>query len=134
MINKIKFFVSLLVLLLIVYSCDSNKSEKDKANDNKTNKTDPIKTEPKDQYRIAENFEGSKNQIIDLIEGPATFDITYQGDSHFNATLKYGDGTTLAVLADVDGNYKSTKQITVPKTAAYIIDVTCKGTWSIFRK
>jgi len=133
MINKIKFLVSVFVLLLIVYSCDSNKSERDK-DGNKVNKTDPVKTEPKDQYRIAENFEGSKNQIIDLIEGPATFDITYQGDSHFNATLKNGDGSVLTVLADVDGNYKSTKTFTVPKTAAYIIDVTCKGIWSIYRK
>jgi len=133
MINKLKFLVSVFVLLLIVYSCDSNKSERDK-DGNKVNKTDPVKTEPKDQYRIAENFQDSKNQIVDLIEGPATFDITYQGDSHFNATLKNGDGTILAVLADVDGNYKSTKTFTVPKTAAYIIDVTCKGTWSIYRK
>ena len=133
MINKLKFLVSVFVLILIVFSCDSNKSDKDKDN-GKVNKTDPVKTEPKDQYRIAENFQDSKNQIIDLMEGPATFDITYQGDSHFNATLKNGDGTTLAVLADVDGNYKSTKSITVPKTAAYIIEVTCKGVWSIYRK
>lgn len=132
MINKLKFLVSILVLLLIVYSCDSNKSDKDK--DKNVNKTDPVKQEPKDQYRIAENFEGNKNQIVDLMEGPATFDISYQGDSHFNATLKNGDGTVLAVLADVDGNYKSSKSITVPKTAAYIIEVTCKGTWSIYRK
>ena len=134
MINKLKFLASVLVLLLIVYSCDSNKSDKDKDKDNKVNKTDPVKTEPKDQYRIAENFQDSKNQIVDLMEGPATFDIIYQGDSHFNATLKNGDGSVLAVLADVDGNYKSTKSITVPKTAAYIMDVTCKGIWSIYRK
>jgi len=132
MINKLKFLVSVLVLLLIVYSCDSNKSVKDK--DKNVNKTDPVKQEPKDQYRIAENFEGNKNQIVDLMEGPATFDISYKGDSHFNAILKNGDGTVLEVLADVDGNYKSTKSITVPKTAAYIIEVTCKGTWSIYRK
>ena len=126
---------AIIVLLAIVYSCNSDKSDKDKEKDNqKTNKTDPVKPEPKDQYRMGETYEGNKDQMVDLIEGTATFDITYQGDSHFNATLKNGDGTVVAVLADVDGNYKGTKSINVPKTNAYVLAVTCKGSWSVAKK
>jgi len=76
----------------------------------------------------------NKNQIIDLIKGPASFEIQYMGDSHFKATLMYADGRVVDVLADVDGQYKGKKKVDIPETTAYILDVQCKGQWSVYRE
>jgi len=127
---KIKYFFSLLVLLGLIIACSGNKSDK------KTTQTEYKDTTKinKDQYRVAEIFSDSKNQIIDLIQGPATFEIQYTGDSHFKATLMYADGRVVDVLADVEGTYKGKKRVDVPETTAYILDVKCKGQWSVYRE
>jgi hypothetical protein len=133
-----KYFVkylSSLIIILLLFSCSWFKADR-----NKEKKTAPPTTtttqkpEPKDQYRIAENYSGNKSQIIDLITGPATFDIKYEGNSRFLALLMKGDGTILDTLANVNGSYKGTKEIKVPETTAYILDVRCDGVWSIYRK
>ena len=90
--------------------------------------------ERKDQYRIAEMFSGNKAQIIDLIQGTATFEIEFEGDSTFTARLLNPDGTLVDLLADVKGNYRGTKTITAPKTGSYILDVKTTGRWSVYRK
>ena len=92
------------------------------------------KIEPKDQYRMVEPFSGNKSQMVDLIAGPATFEIKYEGNTHFIAILLKTDGTILDTLANVNGSYKGTKSITVPETTGYVLDVKCEGTWSIYRK
>ena len=130
--NSVKFLISLLITLSI-FSCSWFKADKEK----KTNtqpQTQTQKPEPKDQYRIAENYSGNKSQIIDLIAGPATFDIKFDGNSHFTALLLKGDGTLVDTLANVNGSFKGTKALNVPQTTAYILDVRCDGVWSIYRK
>ncbi len=130
--NRLKFIFSLVILIGLIFACSSEKSDKDKQNTQSQYK-DTVKIN-KDQYRVAEIFTDSKNQIIDLIQGPATFEIQYMGDSHFKATLMYADGRIVDVLADVDGQYKGKKRIEVPETTAYILDVQCTGQWSVYRE
>ncbi len=129
---KFKFLISLLIAGTLVFACSSNKSDKDKGN--QTSQKQQQQPDPKDQYRMVELFENDKNQMIDLIEGTATFLITYEGEGNFRAILFDTDGKQLEVLADVNGNYKGKKTITVPQTSAYILDVHCKGKWSVFRE
>jgi hypothetical protein len=135
MTEKIKFFLSVFILVIFAFACSrfnaERNSDKQQQQQKQTKKEEP---EKKDQYRIAENFKDNKSQIIDLIEGPATFDIKYEGNSNFNVRVLNSDGTVLDVLADVTGSYKGTKTITVPKTSSYILDVKCQGTWSVYRK
>lgn len=127
---RIKFLLSVLIAALLVFSCSSNKSDKDK----QTTKTAPQQPDPKDQYRMVEMFDNDKNQMIDLIQGKATFQIVYEGEGNFKATILTTDGKVLDVLADVNGNYKAKKTIDVPETTAYILDVHCKGKWSVYRE
>ncbi len=128
--ERYKYLISLTLILCLVFSCNLFKAEKDK---NKTT-TQKIEPEKKDQYRVAEIFSDNKSQIIDLIEGPATFDVEYRGNSSFSAKILNSDGTLLAVLAEVTGPYKGTKTITAPKTTSYILDVRTSGDWSVYRK
>ncbi len=130
MSKHLKYLISLFIIISLLFACSRTRTVTEK----EKQKTEKIQPEPKDQYRIVENFSGSKSQIIDLIEGTATFDIRYQGDSSFVARLVDHDGNLVEVLADVNGPYKGTKSVTVPKTDSYILDVKCKGTWSIYRK
>lgn len=127
--NHLKFLFSIFVIATLVFAC-GKKSDKDKP----TTQTQQQEPEKKDQYRIAESYTGSREQIIDLIAGPATFEIEHEGNSTFNARLLNSDGSLVEVLADVNGNYRGTKTITVPKTSSYILDVKTSGRWSVNRK
>ena len=79
-------------------------------------------------------FDDDKSQMIDLIQGKAVFAIVFEGEGNFKANILNVDGTLLAVLADVNGNYKGKKTVDVPTTTAYILDVHCKGKWSVYRE
>jgi hypothetical protein len=134
MLNKFKYFLSLAVSIALFFACSSDKDKSKQNVDNyKVQEKDTIDIR-KDQYRIAENFTGSKNQIIDLIKGPATFDITHQGTGKFVCTLMLADGTVISLLTDVTGDYKGKKQVEVPETRAYILDVKTEGVWSVYRE
>lgn len=132
MYYKFKYLLSLLIAIGLIAACSSDKSDKQKTTTQPEYK-DTVKVN-KDQYRVAELFTDNKNQIIDLIKGPASFEIQYMGDSHFKATLMYADGRVVDVLADVDGQYKGKKKVEIPETTAYILDVQCKGQWSVYRE
>ena len=127
--EHIKYIIAILIVFSI-FSCSRFKTKQQNQQQQQTVQ----KPEQKDQYRIAENYSGNKSQIIDLIAGPATFEIKYDGSSHFIALLLKGDGTIIDTLANVNGSYKGEKSITVPETTAYILDVRCDGVWSIYRK
>lgn len=131
MSSNLKFLISILIMASLMFAC-SKKSEKDKEKP-QTQQQQP-EPERKDQYRIAEMYSGNKSQIIDLIEGTATFDIEHDGDSTFTARLLNPDGSLVDVLAEVKGNYRGTKTITAPKTGSYILDVKTTGRWSVYRK
>ncbi|HRJ86710.1 MAG TPA: hypothetical protein PK753_13640 [Ignavibacteria bacterium] len=88
----------------------------------------------KDQYRIAEIFDGDKSQMHDLIKGPATFDIMHQGTGSYKIRLLKNDGTEIAVLAEGSGDFKGKKQLDIPETTAYILDVKSTGKWSVYRE
>ena len=128
--NHFKLAVSLAVLILAVLACSSDKSDK---NSSQNNSKDTVKIN-KDQYRIAEQFTGSKNQIIDLMKGPVNFVVVHTGEGKFTAKLKSADGDLLEVLADVTGNYEGKKKYDVPETRAYILDVETEGVWSVYRE
>jgi hypothetical protein len=130
--NHIKFAVSVLIIFGLVIACNSDKSDKDKKNQ-QTQKKDTVQIN-KDQYRIAENFTGSKNQIIDLMKGPANFVLTHRGEGKFEVRLMHPDGELIEVLADVTGNYSGKKRVEVPETRAYILDVKTDGIWSVYRE
>jgi hypothetical protein len=130
--NHIKFAVSVFVIFGLVIACSSDKSDKDKKNQ-QTQKKDTVQIN-KDQYRIAENFTGNKNQIIDLMKGPANFVLTHQGEGKFEVRLMHPDGELIEVLADVTGNYTGKKKVEVPETRAYILDVKTDGIWSVYRE
>jgi hypothetical protein len=83
---------------------------------------------------MVEMFSDDKTQMIDLIEGKATFQIIFEGEGNFKVNVLYTDGKLLDTLANVNGNYKAKKTITVPTTSAYILDVHCKGKWSVYRE
>ncbi len=134
MADRLKFICALFAVLALVFACSSNKSDKDKENQTSQKQQQQQPTEPKDQYRIAEIFENDKNQMVDLIEGPASFDIMFDGTGNFKAELLYTDGRPFEVLADVNGSYKGKKVITVPQTSAYILDVHCTGKWSVYKE
>src|ERR1043166_3509831 len=104
------------IKILLVIICFSFLSGCTRVNNQKENKKENVNTEKKDQYRMGEMFSDNKAQIIDLIEGPATFDILYEGTGPFTAKILNSDGDIVAVLADVNGNYKGSKTITAPKT------------------
>jgi len=130
MVYKLKFLISLLVVLSVIFACGSNKSDKKNEQTNQKQQT----PDPKEQYRIAEMFDDDKSQMIDLIQGKAVFAIVFEGEGNFKANILNVDGTLLAVLADVNGNYKGKKTVDVPTTTAYILDVHCKGKWSVYRE
>jgi len=134
MTSKFKYFAALLVIIAVIFACSSNK-DKDKQNTQNQQKQykDTVQIN-KDQYRIAENFVGPKNQIIDLLQDTVTFDITHQGTGPFKCTLSYPDGKVLSVLADVTGDFKGKKELVIPETRAYILDVETQGTWSVYRE
>ena len=135
MVNKLKFLISLVIVISIVFACGSKKSDKNKDETNQTNQTkQQTPPDPKEQYRMAEIFENDKNQMIDLIQGKAVFQIEFEGEGNFKANILNTDGTLFAVLADLNGSYKGKKTIDVPKTTAYILDVHCKGKWSVYRE
>ncbi len=129
MSSHFKFLISLIVIAALVFAC-SKKSDRE----HQTTQQQQQEPERKDQYRIAEMFSGSKAQIIDLIEGTATFEIEHQGDSTFTVSLLNPDGSLVEVLASVTGNYRGTKTITAPRTGSYILDVKTTGLWSVYRK
>jgi hypothetical protein len=131
--NHVKYALSLFVLFLILIACNSDKSEKEKTTGQNQQQRDTTKIN-KDQYRIAEQFTGSKNQIIDLIKGPATFVIVHQGEGKFTARLESADGVELIRLADITGNFNGKKTFDVPETKAYVLDVDTEGVWSIYRE
>lgn len=122
------------LLLLIAVSVFAGGCSKPKPGQEKNKESQKVTAEKKDQYRMDEAFQGNKDQIIDLIEGPATFDIKYEGNSTFSARLLNNQGDLIEILAEVTGPYKGTKTITVPKTASYILEVKTTGTWSVYRK
>lgn len=88
----------------------------------------------KDQYRIAEIFDGDRSQMHDLIKGPATFDIMHQGTGSYKISILRNDGTLLAVLAEGSGDFKGKKELEIPETTAYILDVKSTGKWSVYRE
>jgi hypothetical protein len=130
--NTINFIISIMVLFSLAFSCSLFRANKDK--EEESNQTRVAEPEKKDQYRIAENYKDNKAQIIDLIQGSATFYIKYEGNTNFTARLLKPDGTLVEVLADINGSFKGSKTINVPETGSYILDIKCTGTWSIFRK
>ena len=131
--NFTKIAVFCVISLSIFAGCNSDKSNKNKQT-TQTQQKDTTKIN-KDQYRVAEIFTGGKNQIIDLMQGPATFEVVHKGSGKFYAALKYPDGTLLKLLADVTGDYKGKVRVDVPETRAYIFDVeTDDGDWSIYRE
>ena len=129
--NYAKFTILALLFAVFAAGCGSKKSGN--VDNYKVQEKDTINIK-KDQYRVAEIFEGNKNQIIDLIKGPASFNITHEGQGPFKCTLMYADGTIVDVLADVTGDYKGKKNITVPETRAYVLDVKTDGKWSVYRE
>jgi hypothetical protein len=134
MANKLRFIVSVIVFMAVVFSCSSDKSKRDKQNTQLQNRQKDTVQINKDQYRMAEQFTGSKNQIIDLIKGPATFVITHQGSGKFTARLIYPDGQLVDVLAEVSGNFTGKKRVEVPETRAYVLDIQTEGVWSVYRE
>jgi len=132
--NKLRFIASMIVFIAVVFSCSSDKSTKDKQNTQSQNRQKDTVQINKDQYRIAEQFTGSKNQIIDLIKGPATFVLNHQGEGKFTVRLIYPDGQLVDVLAEVSGNYTGKKRVEVPETRAYVLDVQTEGVWSVYRE
>jgi hypothetical protein len=132
--NKFKYFTALLVILIIVFACSSNKDKTNTQTQNQQKQYKDTVQINKDQYRIAENFTGPRNQIIDLLQDTVTFDITHQGAGPFKCTLSYPDGTVFSVLADVTGDFKAKKELVIPETRAYILDVETQGTWSVYRE
>ena len=123
---------SAIILIFLLTGCSKDKDKKF---------VDNYKVQPKDtadinkdQYRIAEIFEGDKSQMHDLIKGPATFDIMHQGTGSFKMILLKNDGTVFAVLAEGTGDFKGKKELIIPETTAYILDVTTTGKWSVYRE
>lgn len=111
--NHIKTAFSLILAATLLIGCSKNKDK---------NFVDNYKVQPKDtadinkdQYRIAEIFEGDKNQMHDLIKGPATFDIMHQGTGPFKIILLKNDGTVFAVLAEGTGDFKGKKNLKYPR-------------------
>ncbi len=130
--NIVKTAFLVLTSFIIMQGCSGKK---------KDNFVDNYKVQPKDtadinkdQYRIAEIFEGDKNQMHDLIKGPATFYIMHQGTGPFKISLLKNDGTLLAVLAEGTGDFKGKKEMEIPETTAYILDVKSTGKWSVYRE
>lgn len=130
--NSLKTAFLIFIALILFAGCSGKK---------KDNFVDNYKVQPKDtadinkdQYRIAEIFEGDKNQMHDLIKGPATFDIMHQGTGTFKISLLKNDGTLFAVLAEGTGDFKGKKELDIPETTAYILDVKTTGKWSVYRE
>ena len=130
--NNIKTAFSIIILFIFVTGCSKDKDKKF---------VDNYKVQPKDtadinkdQYRIEEIFQGDKSQMHDLIKGPATFDIIHQWSGSFKIILLKNDWTVFAVLAEGTGDFKGKKELVIPETTAYILDVTTTGKWSVYRE
>ncbi|NOS85322.1 MAG: hypothetical protein HOP31_09295 [Ignavibacteria bacterium] len=130
--NHLKTAFSILFLLVLIAGCSKDKG-KNFVDNYKVQSKDTIDIN-KDQYRIAEIFEGDKSQMHDLIKGPATFDIMHQGSGPYKIILLKNDGTVFAVLAEGTGDFKGKKELVIPETTAYILDVTTTGKWSVYRE
>jgi hypothetical protein len=130
--NYAKIAFSIIILSMLIAGCNKDK-KKDFVDNYKVQPKDTADIN-KDQYRIAEIFEGDKNQMHDLIKGPATFYIMHQGTGPFKISLLRNDGTLLAVLAEGTGDFKGKKEMEIPETTAYILDVKSAGKWSVYRE
>lgn len=133
MSNKFKFIAAMTVFIAVVFACSSDKNKTNQTQNQQKQNRDTVQIN-KDQYRVAEIFTGPKNQIIDLISGPATFDVFHEGTGPFKCTLSYADGTVIKVLADVTGDFKGKVKADIPETRAYILDVETEGKWSVYRE
>lgn len=137
--ESLKFIFAIILIVLISVSCKKREErtsmtpEENQKMEEKR-KQDSLDAIKKDQYIMAEMFTGNKTQMIDLIKGPATFEIVHEGSGHFRAVLTDIEGKELLVLADVDGNYKGEKKYEAPETTAYLIDVKTDGRWNVKRK
>lgn len=127
--NSIVLFV---ILIALIPGCTKFRADREKE---RLKESQKIAVEKKDQYRMDETFENDKAQIIDLIEGRATFEINYKGNSTFTCRLLNNVGDLVDILADNrPGPFKDTTTVTVPKTSSYILDVRTTGFWSVYRK
>ena len=129
--NHVKSAFILSFLFVFFIGC---KSEKNKTVDNYKVQTKDTADVHKDQYRIALIFTGNKSQMLDLIKGPVSFDIMHTGNGKFKVTLMKTDGNTVAVLADVIGDFKGKKKLEILETNAYILNVETEGQWSVYRE
>lgn len=124
------FSVIIIVTVVVLYFVNGESTMKQEQKAQKQNQQD----QTSDQYKMYFNFDGDKTQIIDLIKGNAEFNVVYSGNSKFTAKILNADGTLLATLADVDGSYNQRREIDVPETGPYLLDVTTSGEWSLARK
>ena len=130
--NHVKTAFCVIIAAILLTGCSKDKGSKNVDNYKVQHKdTADIN---KDQYRIAEIFDGDKSQMHDLIKGPATFDIMHQGTGTYKISLLKNDGTLLAVLAEGAGDFKGKKELVIPETTAYILDVKSTGKWSVYRE
>lgn len=120
----------IIIFFLSVFLISCGRHIADRENENAAG----IKEEPKDQYRLGVTFEGSQSQIIDMIQGKATYEFRHLGDSRFVVKIMKPDGSFVVPIVDVTGNYNGVHSFMVPETGAYILDVKTDGTWSFMKK
>lgn len=84
------------------------------------------------QYRVSYTNTGTKDLVIDLMEGKVTFAYDYRGTGYFNAELFDGDRNKLLTIANnVQGPARNTVSYNVPSTAGYVLRVSGEGEWRI---
>jgi hypothetical protein len=134
MLRIFKYFGSILFVVIIitalgVYVRNNDISKCREAIAKGNNQED----QTSEQYKMYFSFNGDKSQIIDLIEGKASFSLVYFGDSKFTARILKPDGTPVATLADVNGSYRGINVVDVPETGPYIFYVKTIGVWELAR-
>lgn len=141
--NHIKLIITVFIVIGVALACSKStvekitKTEEQKKKDREKTVRDSLDAIKKDQYIMAEMYTDDKTLMIDLIKGPATFEIFHEGTGHFKATITTVETKeVLLVLADVDGNFKGSKEFMAPETDAFLLDVQvdpgCK--WYVKRK
>ena len=88
----------------------------------------------KDQYPLKYFYSGNLTQTFHLNKGTAVFYLEYEGGSDFLATVLTNEGRLIGTLAQEKGNFAGRREINVPETDAYLLDVKTSGKWNIAYK
>lgn len=119
--RSITFYISLLIFVLLIISCE---------NSSKTN-GDKKEKETKSQISSTISGKGDKVETVRLNKGLAIFSMSHSGSRNFIIWLKDQNGKNIELLVNDIGSYRGDKTATLREDGTYVLEVQASGSWTI---